>query len=778
MGKRYQVILLILLVIGGIFGYGQTVQAEDTIAWPVEINAANFPDDEFRDYLLGEDFGADDKLTEAEIQEIKEIDVSGMSYITSLKGIEFFQNLETLFCVMTRITELDISKNLNLQSLICNETEISELDVRNNTNLNNLDCVMTRITKLDVSKNPNLQYLYCTSTKISELDVRNNPNLNNLDCANTKISELDVRNNPNLQYLYCTNTKISELDVSKNPNLQRLICTNTEISELDVRNNTNLDHLNCVNTKISELDVRNNTNLDHLNCANTKISELDVSKNPNLQTLYCNNTKISELDVSKNPNLQRLICNNTEISKLDVRNNPNLNNLDCANTKISELDVSKNANLKYLSCNNRKISELDVSNNTNLQYLYCYNTEISELDVSKNTNLKYLCCNNTEISELDVSKNKQLKMLNCRSTRISNLDLSMTILVQAGEDKTSDFSNCKTPVLLSSKNMIDLSQLPGFNTSKIVDGTIENAMLSGDKLKVDEPSKVVSYSYDCGKNIKETFTLEISSYEISYDANGGLGKMESDKVPIDRTAVTLPENGFTAPTGKKFKEWAVGSTGGAKVKPGEPYTFTGATTVYAVWETIPETVQDVKKATFKELQLKAKASKTSNKLSWKKVKGADGYIVYGAKRGKKLTEIKASTKGVSYTHKKLSKKTFYQYQVKAYCLVNGEKKVISVSKNIYSVTTGGRYDNAKRLTVKASKLTLIKGKTKTIQAKITTTKGKKLKNYTKAFRYETSNSKVATVSAKGKIKARRKGKCTIYVYTQNGLSKSIRVTVK
>jgi uncharacterized protein YjdB len=42
----------------------------------------------------------------------------------------------------------------------------------------------------------------------------------------------------------------------------------------------------------------------------------------------------------------------------------------------------------------------------------------------------------------------------------------------------------------------------------------------------------------------------------------------------------------------------------------------------------------------------------------------------------------------------------------------------------------------------------------------------------------TSDKKIATVSSKGKIKAVAKGKCTIYAYAHNGVSRSIKVTVK
>ena len=47
-----------------------------------------------------------------------------------------------------------------------------------------------------------------------------------------------------------------------------------------------------------------------------------------------------------------------------------------------------------------------------------------------------------------------------------------------------------------------------------------------------------------------------------------------------------------------------------------------------------------------------------------------------------------------------------------------------------------------------------------------------------AFRYLSTDSKVATVSKTGKIKAVAKGTCYVYVYAKNGFGKRIKVTVK
>ena len=52
------------------------------------------------------------------------------------------------------------------------------------------------------------------------------------------------------------------------------------------------------------------------------------------------------------------------------------------------------------------------------------------------------------------------------------------------------------------------------------------------------------------------------------------------------------------------------------------------------------------------------------------------------------------------------------------------------------------------------------------------------KSHAPTLRYMTSNKKVATVNSSGKITAKGKGTCTVYVFAHNGVSKQIKVTVK
>ena len=183
------------------------------------------------------------------------------------------------------------------------------------------------------------------------------------------------------------------------------------------------------------------------------------------------------------------------------------------------------------------------------------------------------------------------------------------------------------------------------------------------------------------------------------------------------------------------------------------------------------------------LQLRAtKATKNSLTLKWTKVKGATGYIIYGSPCGGKYKKFK-SVKGskTSLTLKKLKKGKYYKYFVVATTKYEGATKVIATSKTIHFATKGGKVGNYKavKLTnVKKNKVSVKKGKTFKIKAKsIVQSKKLKVKKH-RTLRYESTNSKVAKVDKNGKITAKKKGTCFVYVYDQSGNFAKIKVTVK
>ena len=191
--------------------------------------------------------------------------------------------------------------------------------------------------------------------------------------------------------------------------------------------------------------------------------------------------------------------------------------------------------------------------------------------------------------------------------------------------------------------------------------------------------------------------------------------------------------------------------------------------------------KEPKNSVFGKLMARAvKSTRTSNKLKWRRVSGANGYIIYGNRCGKRYKYKKlAVVKTATWTHKKLKKGTYYKYIVAAYRNTKEGQYVIAVSKSIHVITKGSKkYTVAKRLKLNKTKVVLKKGKTFKLKAKeVPLVKKRKIQHHRRVA-FESGNKNVATVTAKGKIRAKAKGTCKIYVYAENGLYKKVTVKVK
>ena len=174
-------------------------------------------------------------------------------------------------------------------------------------------------------------------------------------------------------------------------------------------------------------------------------------------------------------------------------------------------------------------------------------------------------------------------------------------------------------------------------------------------------------------------------------------------------------------------------------------------------------------------------------LTWRKVKGAEGYDIFftgcGTTLKNKVVRKIKGNKTFTWTKKKLSKGKKYKAYVKAWVKKDGKKTYVKKSPSVHAFTANGnkKYTNPKSITVKKKKITLKAGKSYAIKAKINKINKKKSlmkETHGAALRYCSSNTKIAKVSSKGKITAKAPGKCKVYVYAINGVSKTIRVTVK
>lgn len=210
-------------------------------------------------------------------------------------------------------------------------------------------------------------------------------------------------------------------------------------------------------------------------------------------------------------------------------------------------------------------------------------------------------------------------------------------------------------------------------------------------------------------------------------------------------------------------------------------------------ETETENNNNKKKVSVKDEPIVSYAvskGKKSLTFGWTKVEGAQGYDIFLATcnhDGKKsvLKKVKTIKKNKTFVWTKsgLKKGTSYEVCFKAYVMKNGKKKYIKTSPIIHAYTNGGndKYTNAKSVTVNKKKVTLKKGKTFTIKAKVNKLDKKKKPmpaSHVATLRYYSSDKSIATVNSKGKVTGKAKGVCYIDVIAHNGVSAQVKVTIK
>ena len=287
--------------------------------------------------------------------------------------------------------------------------------------------------------------------------------------------------------------------------------------------------------------------------------------------------------------------------------------------------------------------------------------------------------------------------------------------------------------------------------------------------------------------------------------NGGTfdkdGNVEADKIISGGMTITAPEGGNL--TADKDGIITIPAGGTVQIGDGQELILPNGGTVdkdgnisaNSAQPTSPpddsgQSGNDIEKRKDLSIQRATGKQKGSSgiKLTWSKWKGASGYEVYwsycdGKKNYKKLKTVKGTAKRTC-THTKLKKDRAYKYYIATYKMKNGKKKYVAKSPVIHVAMKYEKRTNAKKITLSKTKAVLsLTGrkykKTFQIKAKVKKENSKRnLLTHVAGLRYYTDDKKVAKVSRKGKITAKGKGKCTIYVIANNGVSKRIKVTVK
>ena len=426
----------------------------------VFVSEMAFPDENFRNWLLSQDYGKSGYITAAGLAGVTSIKVNEKS-IADLKGIEYFTALETLHCNNNQLTALDMSAN---------------------TALRNLNCYSNQLTALDVSKNEALVLLNCSNNALSALDVKANTALSVLYCYDNQLTALDVSKNMALEEMLCYDNKLTALDVSKNTALTILYCYGNQIRGTAMQTFINSLHSNggdptlCVYT--SAATDGNEINTIQVGKAKAKkwtVMAYDgssIADYAGIHAVAIDETNFPDYNFRENWILKQTFADDNYLNDKEAAS---VTAIDISGKGITTLKgIEHFTALKTLNCSGNNLDAIDLSKNTALEELNCSSNILSALGVTANTKLKKLNCSGNQLTALDVTKNTALTELYCyrNSIRDEGMQTLISSLHQNGGtlyayDTTNDQNEMTTTNVADAK--AKKWQVKAWDGSKLVD---------------------------------------------------------------------------------------------------------------------------------------------------------------------------------------------------------------------------------------------------------------------------------------------------------------------
>lgn len=374
------------------------------------INATNFPDANFRNYVL--QLFPKGYITATDVANTTSMDVKYKS-ISSLTGIAYF----------TALASLDCSSNT-----------LSTLNVTKNTQLTDLNCCGNNLTSLNLTYNNNLTFLACDNNQISTLSLTYNTALSTLYCNNNKLTTLNLTHNTALTSLYCNNNKLTTLDLSRNTALKTVFCYFNNIdgdgAESFVNNLPQRTSSGTIRFTIA--NGANETDYNHLLISQAQAAR---AKKWDVQytTVSAGNPWLSydgEIPVNEthfpDDNFREWVSNyDTNGNGYLTPSELNVTSMFAQSKNITSLQgIEYFTELKTLNLNDNSLTSLDLSNNKKLTYLSCTTNQLTTLNVSECTLLQKLYCTSNQLQQLDLTPNKALTILHCNDNKLTSLKVS------------------------------------------------------------------------------------------------------------------------------------------------------------------------------------------------------------------------------------------------------------------------------------------------------------------------------------------------------------------
>ena len=367
-----------------------------TILSSVEINAMNFPDELFRQYVSNNfDADGDGWLSPVEMENVKSITFEGWNdeIVNDLKGIEFFTSLTHLWCTWQSFTELDLSKNTMLEELFLQENALTTLKLSAAQSLRVFNVDWCGLSELDLSGYSKLKELTCGANKLQTLKLDGCTALATLTCNGNHLSELNLSDCAALKKLECQSNSLTSLDLSHCPLLEEVNCYRNRIDDNATAMMQNLPTVEHGVLYFCE-DGTSETHNDQNHC---KTADIDIarSKGWNVMRADYYNQWVNSLslypggdvaiDAAHFPDdvFRQYVKSTFDTDNDDILDNNEAYqdiDIDVSNMGIADLTgLGYFHSLKTLKCNDNQLTQLDLSFFSYfLKKVECYHNQLSQ----------------------------------------------------------------------------------------------------------------------------------------------------------------------------------------------------------------------------------------------------------------------------------------------------------------------------------------------------------------------------------------------------------------
>lgn len=531
-------------------------------------------------------------------------------------------NIDLLKGLSDKITELDLSGN--------KITEIPEGFFDNMTNLEYVDLNSNHIKALPENAFKNTKKLNWINIRANNLTEIKKDTLSGLD----KLVYLELDNNS------ITSVEAGALD--GDTSLKQLSISGNELNALpdhllddagdtinfiELSNNEFVKLPNCINAATKKL-----RKISAFNNALEDISNIDFTKMSNLEEVNFYKNYIAQVP-------DGTFAKNKKLYSVDFHDNQISNITEKAFPETFENDYDGVLHKLDLTLNNIKVVDPAVMKKSD--------TAINKFYPQKNAmNLELKEDNGQKISW---------------SQDLSVLDLAFWF------DKTASDEAREIETVEDYKNMLEQNGWKDKNIAEVMDEKYDwDIITEVQKKNADGTWETVKEDTetDQAEELKGNFSVSnLGTYRIKKVLNATLNGTKQYRFTVYSNELAVSKNDDKKPSNTTAEQKPSSAT--TEQKPSDTTTTQKLSTT-----TVKDILKKVSKINLQNLK------KRKVRITWKKVKSADGYQVYRAtkKNGKyKLVKVVKGNKKVSYTNTKLKKNKKYYYKVRAYRTVKGKK---------------------------------------------------------------------------------------------------------